>query len=125
MNTLEYLDAAKAALNITSDYELAKRLDVSKQAISNYRKGNNHPDSVMAFKLAITLKLDPAMVLADLESQREPTGKRGDFWRSFLARAVMVGILVFTVALNFSATCGAGAARLGGKRWQIWRFRYA
>lgn len=124
MNTLEYLDAAKAALGINSDYELAKRLEVSRQAISDYRQGNRHPDTMMAFRLAITLKLDPAQVVADLESQREPTGKRGEFWRSFLARAAMVAVLTFTVALNFSATCGAGAARLGGKRCQIWRFGF-
>ncbi|WP_255992048.1 hypothetical protein [Chitinolyticbacter albus] len=40
----DYLDAAKAALGIESDYALAKRVGVSHGAISNYRAGFSKMD---------------------------------------------------------------------------------
>jgi len=41
MKPNEYLDAAKSKLNISSDYELARRLDVPRQSIPAIRKGEN------------------------------------------------------------------------------------
>lgn len=114
MTLNEYLDAAKIALGVSSDYELAKRLEVSKQAMSSYRHGERSPDTYMIFKVAITLNLDPATVLADLESQREKSGKRLDFWKGFLSRAAIVGAIVCTLALSFSGMQGSGHATHGG-----------
>mgnify|MGYP000939425790 CR=1 FL=1 len=98
MRTAEYLDATQKAMGITSDYELARRLEVSKQRISAYRSGKEWPDNYIVMKLAIALNLDPVGVLADLESQKEKRPERAAFWRSFLSRAALLVILACTLA---------------------------
>lgn len=79
MTPAEYIDAAKAELGIKADNELANRFEVHRQRISAYRSGAQWPDNYIVMKLAITLKIDPARVLADLESQRETDSKRAEF----------------------------------------------
>lgn len=114
MTPAEYLDAAKAELGIESDNALARRFEVTRQRISAYRKGGVWPDNYIIMKLAITLKLDPATVLADLESQREKDEKRAEFWRSFLSRAALVALIACTLASSFTAISDTEAAQLGG-----------
>lgn len=114
MTPTEYLDAAKAVMNITSDNELAQRLGTTRQRISGYRSGQQHISAETAFKLAITLNQDPAMVFADLESQREKNPKRLEFWRSFLSRAAMLALIASTLALCFSGIYATGPGPLGG-----------
>lgn len=115
MTPAEYLDAAKARLNLQSDYELARRLDLSNKTIPAIRKGERHLPLDVAFRIAITLEIDPAQVVADLEEQREKNAKRRSFWRSFQSRAAcMVAALSLTLALLLSATSGSVQNPLGG-----------
>jgi hypothetical protein len=56
------------------------------------------------------LEMDPAQVVADLESQREKNPEKRNFWVDFISRAAMViGVLACTLALNFSGMQGNGA----------------
>lgn len=116
MTPSEYLDAAKKAMGIESDYELAARFEIPRQYISNYRK-TGAIDTMTAYKIAITLKLDPAQVVADLEGQREKNEKKRAFWASFTSRAriaiVAMG-LSCTLGWSFSAMSGDDLWRLGG-----------
>lgn len=114
MTPNEYLDAAKKILETEADHGLAKKLDVNPGTICGIREGKRGIPVEVAFKLAITLNLDPALVVADLESQRKGSGKQGEFWRGFLSRAAMIAALVCTLAFNFSAMSGNERARLGG-----------
>jgi anti-sigma-K factor RskA len=117
MKPSAYLDAVKAQLEIESDYALAKRMEVTRGQILAMRNGSRPIPLAVAFKVAITLQLDPAEVIADLEEQREKNPKRRDFWRSFLSRAALVIVTVAcTLALSFSAISEGGAARLGGNK---------
>lgn len=69
----------------------------------------------VAFRIAVTLKLDPAQVVADLAEQREKNEKRREFWRSFLSHAAYgVAAIGCTLALILSATFGSAAAVHGG-----------
>lgn len=69
----------------------------------------------MAFRIAITLELDPAQVVADLEEQREKNAKRQGFWRSFTSRAHSSAVAVLCMlALIASATCGSVPGLSGG-----------
>lgn len=79
MTPSEYLDATKQAMGVTADNELANKLEINRSRISAYRAGREWPDNYIVTKLAITLNLDPATVLADLESQREKNPKRAEF----------------------------------------------
>lgn len=115
MKPSAYLDAVKAQLNIASDYELAKRLETGNGPIAEIRKERRAIPLDMAFKIAITLNLDPAQVVADLAEQREKNEKRREFWRSFLSRAAYgVAAIGCTLALILSATFGSAAAVHGG-----------
>lgn len=116
MKPSAYLDAVKAQMSIQSDYELAKRMEVTRGQIVAMRNESRPIPLAMAFKIAITLELDPAHVVADLEEQREKNEKRRGFWRSFLSRAPMLlAVLACTLALNFSATCESVPRALFGK----------
>ena len=115
MKPAEYLDAAKARLNVESDYEIAKRFGINRAVISEMRTGTRAVPLDVAYKLAITLEIDPAQVVADLESQREKNPQRKAFWSGFMSRAAtLVVVLACTLALNFSAICASGANMLGG-----------
>lgn len=83
MTTLEYLDAVKAAYNITSDYQLAKKLGISTTRISNYRTGRSVMEDDLAVKVAYLLDKNPLTVLADAHILREERkGHEGlvNFW---------------------------------------------
>lgn len=115
MKPTAYFDAVKAELNIQSDYELAKRLEFSNKTLPDMRKGERAVPLDVAFRIAITLQLDPAEVVADLAEQREKNETRRAFWRGFLSRAATVLIaLACTLVWSFSAISEAGAVRLGG-----------
>lgn len=107
MKPADYLDAAKARLNIESDYELAKRLIARPNHIAEFRSGKRGITLDVAFKLAVVLEMDPAQVVADLESQREKNPTKRAFWDSFMSRAKSVSALIcVTLAFQFSAICG-------------------
>lgn len=115
MKPADYLDAAKAQLKIDSDYELAKRLGARPNHIAEVRSGKRGTPLEVAFKLAITLQLDPATVVADLESQREKNPTRRAFWDSFTSHARAAVVLVACMlAWSFSGISGDGAATHGG-----------
>lgn len=114
MTPAEYLDATKHALSITSDYALAKALSTTKQRISSYRKGKEALSLEAAYRVAIALKLDPAHVVADLESQAEKHPERAAFWKSFCSRASTAAVLLCTLVSSFTAIYGnAGNGELG------------
>ena len=87
MTPSEYLNATKKAMQIESDYELAKRLEVRTGVIAKLRQGTRPVPTIMATKIAIALNIDPMTVIADLEAQREKNPKKAEFWRSFPSRA--------------------------------------
>lgn len=120
MKPSAYLDAVKAQLNINSDYELAKRLEIPNANMPGMRNGSRKVSNDIAFKLAIALELDPASVVADLEEQREKNPKRRDFWRSFLSRASMLVVgLACTLVWSFSAIYGNGAEGPSGRNRRL------
>jgi anti-sigma-K factor RskA len=78
------------------------------------RRGERNIPLDVAFKIAITLELDPATVVADLESQREKNERRRSFWTGFMQRAAIVAALACTLAWSFSATYEDAARLVGG-----------
>lgn len=84
MKTVEYLDAVKAAYNLTSDYQLAKKLGENPARVSQYRSKPVSMDDDLAIKIAYLLDENPLTVLADAHIERET--KRGHeslvlFWK--------------------------------------------
>lgn len=66
------LDKLKNQLELTSDYQLAKVLDVGTSRISNYRNGRSVLDWEIAFKIADLLGLDDQDVVYGLLEDKMP-----------------------------------------------------
>lgn len=83
MITAEYLDKCKEKLNISSTYALAKAWDVSETMLGNYYNGRRSPDDFACFKIAETLNLDPAYVIAQIRAENEKDEKKAEYFRVF------------------------------------------
>jgi len=114
MKPAEYLDAAKARLCLSSDYALAKKMNVDRALLSKVKRGDRPMDPFFCTWVAITLELDPAHVIADIESQAEKNADRAAFWRSFLGRAAMVAMVAGTLALSSFDRSVSAPAFAGG-----------
>ena len=90
MRTTDYIDAAKEKLNISSDYAFSKWLGVTRNTISNYRQGIRVIDDMTATKLADIVGINPLIVIAqaNLEREKSETGKK--FWKEILGRVACV-----------------------------------
>lgn len=114
MTPAQYLAACKVKMGHCSDYALAKAWGIDKGYMSQLRAGKRPLNALIAFHIAITLELDPAVVLADIESQQQ-SGKNAEFWRSFLLRAKAAAVaLLVTLALLASAGFESVQAISGG-----------
>lgn len=126
MKPSEYLDKAKIALAIKSDYGLGKALKINNQRIADYYKGKRWPDAYACAQIALALKLDPLEVLADIESQSAKTEERREFWRGFIGRtkkaaAVLLLALTF-ISISQGGRDGANLAAMvatGGLLWAV------
>lgn len=92
--TIEYLDAAKKALSVDSDYEMARKLGIIKQAMSNYRTGRRTIDDYAAMKIAEALKIDEREVIAAANYEREKDEKRKDYWGKIFQRYAAAGLVI-------------------------------
>lgn len=87
MRTIDFLDLLKRHFGVTSDYAIAKRLDVTPQAVSKYRKGTALPDDSTAVKWAILLNMDPLFVLASINAEREKNPAVREQWERLAENA--------------------------------------
>lgn len=82
MKTSAYLDELRRRLELPSDYALAKRLGVSKTAVSHYRSNRHTFEDRMALKVARLLDQEPLAVLADMAAQRAKEPDEIEAWNS-------------------------------------------
>lgn len=82
MNTIQYLDAAKKRLGVTSDYALSKALNITTQAVSNYRTGRSKMDDDVALSIAEILEVNPLAVIASANAERAKTPEARARWIS-------------------------------------------
>lgn len=85
MNTIEYMDALKQRLGITSDYALSKALGVSRQCVSRYSKGIGHFDEPVCRRVAELLDMHPGFVLLDMQRERASTEESRTLWAEIAA----------------------------------------
>lgn len=86
MNTIEYLDAVKAARDITSDYALAKVLGIKQTTISGYRAGRSRMDDDVALSIAEILGLHPLHVIATANAERAKTPEQRARWSGVMEK---------------------------------------
>lgn len=85
MNTLEYLNAVKKRLGISSDYALAARLGVTRSAVSKFQKGHVFGDDV-ALTVAEILQLNPLVVIAAANAERAKTEEQKARWTGLMEK---------------------------------------
>ena len=72
MKSLEgYIDEFKDRLNLTSDYQLAEELGVSRQQISKIRNGQAAIGRDKCIRIAKALKIEPIEIIACVEAGKE------------------------------------------------------
>ena len=86
MKTKELLLECKITAKVTSDYALAKVLDIPRQDIAYYMAGTRKPDAYASVRIALCLRKDPAEVIATIEAENEKNPKKQAFWVDFLQR---------------------------------------
>jgi transcriptional regulator with XRE-family HTH domain len=89
MQTKDYLNAVKRRLGLTSDYAVAKALNLSRKSVSRYMLGHGVPDALAAFRIAAALEIDPAGVVAFMELERAMLGRHQDkalAWAGIIAK---------------------------------------
>ncbi|MBT2180507.1 hypothetical protein KKP06_22075 [Ralstonia pickettii] len=86
MKPLEYLDAAKAALDIESDYALAKHLGVTKGAVSAIRQGKAGIGEELAISIADILHIDAFEIVAAASYERAKSPRAKALWESVQQR---------------------------------------
>lgn len=103
--TTRLLDRYKEVLGITSDYEAAKRLDVTRATISRWRKGFTMDDAT-ALKIAEELGIAPPLaVLAEVNLDRRLSTRDRRIWERYRARVSVAALAALLAALQFpSAT---------------------
>lgn len=89
MRSSEYFKQAKRRLGIESDYALAKALGLQSSAVSKIQAGKHTMGEETALKVAVILKLDPALVLADLQAEREKNPEIQAVWRGLRERLAL------------------------------------
>lgn len=80
MNTQEYLDAAKSALGIESDYALAKELRISREYVSQFRTGKRNLSDDIAMHIADIIGKHRALVMLDIHRERAKSDAERDLW---------------------------------------------
>lgn len=85
MTSLEYLEAVKTRLGISSDYALAARLGVTRSAVSKFQKGAVFGDDV-ALTVAEILGLNPLVVIAAANAERAKTPEQKARWTGLMEK---------------------------------------
>lgn len=115
--TAEYLDLAKAKLEIDSDNQLANRLEISRQAVSQYRNGIRAFDNFTALQIAGATGIALEEIIADMEMQREPNEKRREAWENYMKRLGGIAASFMAIAfliVTFIVTITPGTAMAQG-----------
>jgi transcriptional regulator with XRE-family HTH domain len=107
MNAKELLLESKIRLKVSSDYELAKKLDIPRQRISEYMNEKVRLDAYALTKIAITLGKDPISLIAEYEAATEKNPIKQAFWQGFSSRAGKV-VRMGTLALVFGISLLTG-----------------
>jgi len=95
----QFLNQVMSRHELTSDYQLAHFLGITRSAISRYR---NKPgagfDEDIALKVAAALEINPVFVMANMNAAKTKSADAREAWLSIAARAAVV-VLVIVGAL--------------------------
>lgn len=94
MTLNDYLDAARARLNLPSDAKLAVALDVHATTVHGYRRKGDLPDDGTFLRLAVLAGVDESRALLDLNIMRAKTNRVREVYQKILT-TITAGFLAF------------------------------
>jgi len=113
--TADFLDALKARHQLTSDYQLAKLLNVSSSRVANYRMDRSKLDDAIALKVAELLDLEAGYVLACVHAERAKEPRERKAWAELAKRAAAaLALLCALPVFNPAPAQAAGAQGQSG-----------
>jgi len=77
----------KAEFELPSDYAIAKKLEITRGTVSNFRLGKSFPCTETAYNIAKILYLNPLKVVFSVELERAEHFKHDEmiaFWKEAL-----------------------------------------
>ena len=102
IDTKGLLAAAKAVQGITSNYRLARVLDVPERTVQRWSTGRNLPANAYATRLAQLADLDPAEVVAAINAERAKDDATRSMWVGIAERLHRAGAaLCVILSLGF------------------------
>jgi predicted transcriptional regulator len=111
--TAEFLDDLRRVHNLESDYQVAKLLQMHRQAISRYRQEKGTFDDQVAIRIAELLKVEPGYVLACMHAQRANEAGQRKVWER-IAKRLATAAMALLAAVPLGAPTTAEAARNQG-----------
>ncbi len=87
-----YLDELVDSGTVKNDSDTARRIGVTRAAVSDWRTGRRAPDDDQAVKLAELLGKDPGELLAECGAARAKTPATRQAWERIAARMASYGI---------------------------------
>lgn len=111
--TNKLLDKYALACSVAMDKDLAARLRVTKQAVSNWRKGNAHPDAESVARMCETTGEQIAhwLPLIEAERARSPEAKKVWLRLAQMAAAVALTVGLFPAHAEAATTAAGHAAQ--------------
>lgn len=106
MDIKTLLDEAKTSGGFRTDEELAKKLGVTRNSVSNYRSGYSLPKAAVCERIAKITGKNPLSVIAIVEEARAISSEDKAVWRR-LASAAAIGLIALSGLTN-SPTNGQG-----------------
>lgn len=103
-NVPKLLDRARDLCSPPTDYQLAKKLGVSPQRVSNWRRQDSAPDNEAAWKLAHMLGMTLGDVIAYIEEDKAKTPEKRAWWTAQLPR--LLSALAIAIAVSSNAIGG-------------------
>lgn len=98
MKIKELLDAVKNAKGISTDGELARCLEISKQAVSDYYNNKRAPDDFACLRISEITGLPLNNVIATVKAASEKDEKRREAWENYMKR---LGGLAASITFGF------------------------
>ncbi len=130
MRTVDYYaDAARDALQITSDRELSRRLNVSPATVNQWRTRRTWPADETMIRLADLAGIDPTEALMDLNRWRATSPTVRSVYDRIAHRlaATAAGLTLVTLATLGSHTAEAGEAAVcptGERLCILWKMKW-
>lgn len=113
MRSIDYLDAVKKKLAISSNYALSKALEIERQMVNAYYRGERVPDAYACTRIAVLLEIDPALVIAEIQAENEKNEKKRQFWQGFASRAGKLTVVI-AVSISMLSSVDDATAKNGG-----------